>query len=399
MKRSFPLTDYALLITATLFLLASSASAATEKVVTAFNPALGTYPAAELVVDSAGNLYGTTPQGGKYGLGTAFELQAMSGGRWNRIVLHDFAGSADGKTPSGPLVFDNAGDLFGMTYQGGSGCNCGTVFELSQSEGKWQETVIYSFGGQNDGSFPAGGLVFDSSGNLYGTTSEGGSSAAAGTAFELTPGTGGWTETILHTFGLNYKDGSTPNCTLVFDASGNLYGTTTNGGAGHHGTAFELSPHKGGWQEQVIHTFWQGQPYSGVILDNSGNLYGTALIGGRNGFGYVFQLTLSGNSWTKTNIHQFSGSRDGSNPRARLLFVGGNLYGTATAGGAVGLGVLFELSPGKGTWQEKVLHAFAGGHDGANPYAGVTPDSSGNLYGTTTDGGRLGQGTAFEFIP
>ena len=167
-----------------------------------------------------------------------------------------------------------------MTYQGGNSCNCGAIFELSRLNGSWNETVIYSFNGGSDGSFPRAGLVFDSVGSLYGTTAEGGAEASAGTVFELTPSNGAWTETVLFRFEHPYRDGRGPQAGLIFDSNGNLFGTTPTGGVGQHGTVFELSPVSGGWTETVIHNFWSAGPYAGVIFDNAGNLYGTTLNGG-----------------------------------------------------------------------------------------------------------------------
>jgi uncharacterized repeat protein (TIGR03803 family) len=390
-------------IAITFALTAYASAASHEKVLTFFDPTRGTYPTAELVFDTAGNLYGTTTDGGIYGLGTVFELQPTSSGGWKTVVLHNFSGGADGLVPAGPLVIDSAGNLYGTTIQGGaSSCNydCGTVFKLSPSNGSWKKSVIYAFKG-SDGSFPGAGLVFDSMGNLYGTTSAGGN-GDRGTVFELMPANGGWTETVLHSFGSFNGDGLNPRATLIFDSAGNLYGTTTNGGVGSHGTVFKLSPGSAGWTETVIHNFWvmASNPQAGVVFDNAGNLYGTTLSGGRNGFGTVFELSPNGSGWIKKNIHQFSNSVDGGKPFARLAFAGGNLYGTTSSGGAVGVGVVFELKPASGGgWQETVLHAFQAGNDGADPYAGVILDKLGNLYGTTMDGGRLGQGTVFEVSP
>jgi uncharacterized repeat protein (TIGR03803 family) len=388
------------LVAATLVLTASASAASHEKVLTAFDAAHGTYPSAELVFDGAGNLYGTTTLGGTHSLGTVFELQPISGGGWKTIVLHNFSGGKDGRNPYSPLIFDSAGNLYGTTYQGGNSCNCGTVFELSPANGYWKERVIYRFVRGSDGANPHGGLVFDSAGSLYGATSEGGGNADAGTVFELTPNNGNWTETVLYSFADPDKDGRSPMSTLIFDGSGNLYGTTGSGGAYAHGNVFELSPGSGGWTEKVLQNFATGGSYAALVFDNAGNLYGTTLSGGGYGFGVVFELTLSNGSWTSKVIHQFSSVVDGASPSDRLLFAGGNLYGTTSAGGVAHDGVVFELKPASnGKWTETVLHAFTGLWDGASPYAGVILDSAGNLYGTTMDGGHLGQGVVFEITP
>jgi uncharacterized repeat protein (TIGR03803 family) len=392
------LASAALVLVAATFALTASASATShEKVLTAFDPSRGTYPSAELVFDGAGNLYGTTTYGGTHSLGTVFELQPLSGGGWKTIVLHNFSGGKDGRNPYSPLIFDGAGNLYGTTYQGGNSCSCGTVFELSPTNGYWKERVIYSFVRGSDGANPKGGLVFDSAGDLYGATAEGGGNADAGTIFELTPNNGNWTETVLYSFANPDKDGRSPTSTLIFDGSGNLYGTTSSGGAGTHGNVFELSPGSGGWTEKVLQNFWTGSPYAGLVFDNAGNLYGTTLNGGGYGFGVVFELTLSNGSWTNKLIHQFTNGVDGGSPSDRLLFAGGNLYGTTSGGGVAKNGVVFELKPAlSGKWTETVLHAFTGLWDGGNPTAGVIHDVAGNLYGTTIFGGHPGQGVVFE---
>jgi uncharacterized repeat protein (TIGR03803 family) len=389
----------AVIASAAFFLTTASWATSQEKVLISFNPARGTYPSAELAFDLAGNLYGTTTSGGIYGLGTVFQLQPTSGGKWNTVVLHNFSGGADGQSPHGPLVVDGAGNLFGMTVQGGKASgNFGTVFEVSRSKGQWTETVIYVFKGGSDGAFPEGGLVFDKAGNLYGATSQGGGLASAGTVFELTPGKNGWSETVIHVFDPVHGDGRNPQDTLTMDKTGNLYGTTP-GSTGIHGKVFELSPGSGGWTESILHDFPALDLQGGVVFDNNGNLFGTAVNGGRHGFGTVFELMPSTSGWTERTVHQFSNARDGGNPLSRLAFANGTLYGTASTGGAVGFGVLFQITLNVTHWQEKILHAFQAGQDGANPYAGVVLDGAGNLYGTTMFGGRVGQGIVFELTP
>jgi uncharacterized repeat protein (TIGR03803 family) len=244
---------------------------------------------------------------------------------------------------------------------------------------------------------------------LYGTTVDGGGVTSYGTVFELTPSAGGvWTETVLHTFAYSGTDGYTPLAGLVFDASGNLYGTTVNGGAYKYGTVFELTPTAGGgWTETVLHSFnnkgtdgyW---PYASLILDASGNLYGTTLNGGTSNVGTVFELTpTAGGGWTETVLHNFRG-KDGYNPNSSLIFdAAGNLYGTTVKGGHYGYGTVFELTPtAGGIWAETLLHSFNNnGTDGYWPYAGLIFDAVGNLYGTSYLGGAHGFGTVFEITP
>ncbi|MGA2369618.1 MAG: choice-of-anchor tandem repeat GloVer-containing protein [Candidatus Korobacteraceae bacterium] len=279
----------------------------------------GEYPYAGLIFDAAGNLYGTTQSGGNvggncgtYGCGTVFELTPTGGGSWTEQVLHAFNGT-DGSTPFAGLIFDAAGNLYGTTEDGGA-YGEGTVFELTLiAGGGWTEQVLYSFGnGTGDGTAPIAGLIFDAAGSLYGTTVSGGTYTCfggdeCGTVFELTPTAGGgWTEQVLHNFTGAYNDGAYPYGDLIFDTAGNHYGTTSEGGNAGAGTAFELTPTEGGsWTQQVLHSFGIGtdgaRPNAGLVFDAAGNLYGTTYFGGTNNSmcscnscGTVFELTYSG---------------------------------------------------------------------------------------------------------
>ena len=283
--------------------------------------------------------------------------------------------------------------------------------------------VIYSFHG-TDGDLPLAEMIADSSGNLYGTTEFGGGTGKFGTVFKLTQGSGGtWTNTVLYAF-TNGTDGGQPVGSLVFDASGNLYGTTTAGGdpactslGGFCGVVFKLTPGSGGtWTESVIHSFTGPDglfPTAGLIMDSAGNLYGTTGQGGTFGNGTVFELSpASGGAWTETVLHSFNARTEGRGPDSLLVFdSAGNLYGTTNEGGgsgcaSVGCGTVFELLPQSGgTWISHVLHRFDGTH-GAVP-VGVTIDSANNLFGAATEGGpgncpnalAIGCGLAFELTP
>jgi uncharacterized repeat protein (TIGR03803 family) len=382
----------------------------------------GLQPFTGLVVDASGNLYGTTEAGGTGGAGTVFELTHGANGKWTEKVLRNFHfHSKDGFHPVAGLTLDAAGNLYGTTLQGGDvNCRCGVVFELSPgANGKWRETVLHTFSG-SDGSSPNAGVVLDGAGNLYGTTYSGGSGGCyCGTVFKLSPGMDAqWTETILHNFSEDGKDGEAPLAGVVLDAVGNVYGTTFWGGTHHNGMVFELSPNaNGSWTETIVHEF--GSEYginatgSGVILDGSGNLYGTTFLGGAHGDGTVFELSPGANgNWSIKTLHSFNG-KDGTFLVGGLVFdVMGNLYGTADLGGlnqcsGNGCGVVFELSPGSDRWAEKVLHDFRdNGKDGFRSSAGLAVDSGGNLYGTTIYGGTgkgqscpVGCGTVFKVIP
>lgn len=378
------------MFTVTLLATSTRAVAQKEKVLYSFNGADGAYPQASLILDNAGNLYGTTSGGGAYNEGTVFELMRKAGGGWTERILHSFKGGADGAYPSANLIFDASGSLCGTTYAGGSNAE-GTVFELTpQAGGNWTERVLHSFGNGKDGEHPYSGLVLDGSGNLYGTTYEG--SDSSGTVFELTPKAGGgWTEKVLHSFGQG-KDGSSPYASLIIDTAGDLYGTTYAGGADGFGTVFELKPKAGGdWTEHVLHSFngTDGkEATASLIFDHSGNLYGATAT-------TIFELTpKTGGGWTEKVLHNLG-------TYANLIFDGaGKLYGTTYVGGAQGEGTVFELTrKADGKWKYLVVYSFLGGVDGANPFAGLTLDRSGNMYGTTYSGGADNQGIVFEFTP
>jgi uncharacterized repeat protein (TIGR03803 family) len=357
-------------------------------------------PLAGLVAGPQGTLYGTTYDGGSSNEGTVFELAPNGRGAWNKTVLHSFKTGTDGSFPKAGLIFDSAGNLYGTTSLGGAS-GVGVVFELSRNGyGGWNETVLHAFDG-TDGFGPRGSLLFDSAGNLYGTTEENGS--APGTVFELAPdGHGGWKETVLHSF--NGNDGAVPDSGVIFDSAGNLYGTTSLGGASGAGVVFELAPDgHGGWDETVLHSF-SGQdgeePVGGLIFDASGNLYGTTSFGGANNCGVVFELAPNSHGgWKETVLHSFNG-QDGEEPLGGLIFDAvGNLYGTTDVGGASNYGTVFKLAPkSQGGWAEGVLHSFLD-RPGASPHGSLIFGSLGRLYGTTAGLGERTFGSVFEIAP
>jgi uncharacterized repeat protein (TIGR03803 family) len=389
-----------------------------EQVLHSFNGRDGFFPVG-VILDAAGNLYGTTTFGsrdskschsGSNGCGTIFKLSLGQDGKWTTTVLYSFnANGKQGSNPYAGLVMDAAGSLYGTTWLGGNvdicGSGCGTVFKLSPSgNGKWTETVLHSFHGK-DGANPYAGLVFDTAGNLYGTTWMGGTeSCDCGVIFKLSPGTNGkWTEAVLHSF--NGKDGANPYAGLVFDTAGNLYGTTFSTTDGES-TVFKLTPGANGkWTHAVAHAF-NGKDgenlYAGVVVDAEGNLFGAAAGGGAYGDGTIFKLTPGTNGkWGETVLHDFNG-KDGAGPQADVaLDATGNLYGTTVSGGnsksCIGCGTVFKLSLGADRkWTEMVLHSF-NGHDGKGPALGnLIFDTARNLYGTTIVGGNRGYGVVFE---
>jgi uncharacterized repeat protein (TIGR03803 family) len=235
--------------------------------------------------------------------------------------------------------------------------------------------TLYAFTDGKDGGSPVVSLILDPAGNLYGTTLVGGTGCSVcGTAFELTPKAGGtWKERVLYDF--NPKGGATPYAGMIFDASGNLYGTTYEGGAHGFGTVYQLTPSNGGWTHRVLYSFVPGRdgggfkPSAGLIFDSSGNLYGTTSFGGANLNGTVFRLTPgSGGAWVEDVLYQFTGGDDGGNPAGGLIFdAEGNLYGTTPYGGTHTAGVVFELKPSNEVWTISVLYSFTGGIDGGRP--------------------------------
>lgn len=366
----------------------------------------GGNPLSSLVMDASGNLYGTTFVAGAHGAGTVHELSPNGVGGWNETVLYSFTGGTDGANPYyADVIFDKAGNLYGTTVGGGAN-NLGVVFELTPSSDGWTETVLHSFAGGVDGSNPYSGLVLDRFGNLYGTTYAGGA-YGVGTVFELQHASGGqWTEKIIHTFDL--KTGSTPVGGLVFDQKGDLFGTTQGGGANSAGVVFALQySGKDTWTPRVIHNFTGGtdgaSPYAErLIFDKSGNLYGTALSGGTNNAGVVFRLFQASSGWKEQVLYEFNVAVE-SNPYSGLVIDGfGNLYGTCANGNkTTTVGSVFKLTPGAGgKYTETDLYLFTATNgqfpDGEFPESALLRDKAGNLYGTTLQGSPDNMGVVFE---
>jgi hypothetical protein len=432
------------------FGLAVSAQAQTETIVFTFTgTTTGQNPGAGLVADAAGNLYGVTPYGGKagrycansFGCGFVYELSPNGSGGYAQTILYNFTGGTDGDFPVGNLIFDAAGNLYGVTNSGGyrnkvceGGNGCGVVYKLSPGSSGWTETVLYTFMNAGDGEEPYGPLTFDGAGNLYGTTEFGGSTACeatqgnpCGLVFELTPTTGGsWTESVLYTFN-GGNGGFNPNGSVTLDAAGNVYGSASGGNPalcrypGSCGVLFELSKGSSGWAEKVLHTFSGGhdggEPSNHLVFDGAGDLYGTSQVGGdatctvygaTNNCGVVFKLTPAvGGAWKETSF-AFS-LWDGAAPQAGVTVdASGNVYGTATAGGLIscsqasgnGCGVVFKLMPNSsGGWTPNILHRFTGGSDGYNPTSTLLFDSAGNIFGPAVLGGADDDGVVYEIVP
>ena len=405
------------------------AQAASGKVIYTFRGgADGAYPYSDLAIDAAGNLYGTTSDGGVgcggYGCGTVYELLRTKDG-WSHQVLYRFtASSADGVNPLTGVIFDSSGNLYGTTSSGGK-FECGTVFKLApNSSGSWKESILHSFDCNADGMRPNGDLVFDGQGNLYGTTFEGGTGTGfcggdesgffgCGTAFKLSPNSGGWwTNTTIYNF-QGSPDASSPIGALVPDGKGGFYGASEYGGTGAcstgHGVydppdgcsaVFELMPSGTGWTETVIYSFFRGRgfarnPSGGFIVGGSTLLLGTSWDGG-NGFGTFFQLKQTGKAWNQSILHRFYGNPDGRTPLGRLASGPQNTwFGVTVSGGTSRDGTVFALEQTKAGWGEHVLYNF---DSTSFPQAGPVVDSQGHVYGTTLEGGK-GLGTVYEVIP
>lgn len=398
------------LLLLTISLAASAAAQRLDVVLHSFknNGVDGYNPSTSLILDAVGNLYGVTSAGGTQSGGTVFEL-SPSGAAWSEKVLYSFP---TGSTPAAGVTLGAGGVLYGVT-SGGGDFGAGTVFSLvPETGGRWQETTLHSFDKNGiDGADPIGSLILDASGNIYGTTFEGGTDGV-GTVFELSPQPlGVWAETILHSFVNDGSDGHGPSASLTFDKLGNLYGTTNTGGNSGNcslgcGTVFQLTPSGGAWSETIIHNFTTVQdgifPIGGLTFDTKGNLFGLATQGadGVVTAGAVFELSSAAGVWSESAIYQFGTSIDGASPAfvTPVFDPAGNLYGTTSAGGASSVGTVFELSPYRRSWTEKVIHSFSsGGRDGQSPMGSVLLDSSGNIYGTTLKGGGpCGCGTVFE---
>lgn len=353
-----------------------------------------------LTVDAQGKLYGATSAGGSNYSGAVFKLAPGASGAYVATVLYNFTGGADGGDPVGGMLVDAAGNIYG-TAQLGGGNNVGTLFMLApDGSGGYTQSVLHSFTGGADGSYPNPGLIADTSGTIYGTVSYGGS--GNGTVFALTHSGSGFTMSILYTFA-GGNDGRRPFGGLVRDAAGNLYGTTSAGGASNAGTVFRLAPSGSGYVESVLYTFTGGAdgayPNGSLAMDAAGNLYGSTVAGGVAGGGTVFKLApKTGGGYAQTVLHSFAGGTDGNNPYCSVYVdAGGSLYGTTISGGASYSGTVFRLVPGTGgSYTQNVLYSFTGGTDGGQPYAGVVADAAGNIWGLDTVGGASNVGAVFE---
>lgn len=390
--------------------LAASAWAGTETVLYSFgggSDGASPYNTGVLVRDRAGNFYGTTYQGGSCGAGTVFEVSSAG----DETVLHNFCLGGDGGYPFGGVILDLFGNVYGTTEAGGP-LNGGTVFELTRaSNGDWKEILLHSFTGP-DGKGPFDGLIMDAAGNLYGTASEGGTHVAfGGVVFEIS--TSGAYSVLYNFCALSgCADGQLPLGGLTLDRNGNLYGTTSEGGARGKGTVFELAKSRSGWTETVLHSFAGGRNDGAYPSDASPTLstrqigknkenvvFGVTTGGGMHNRGVAFSIRRSTTAWTFALLHSFDGRGGGTSPYGTLVNVKGKLVGTTGFKGSSCCGTVFTLTQKNKTWIETVLYNFTGGVDGGYPYSGVVADSDGNFYGVAYTGGSGTWGVLYKVKP
>lgn len=405
-RRIWPSASRSLIICAAVALLATASWAAnTTKLIYGFAGGNdGEYTDTELVMDSAGNLYGTSVQGGTHGGGTVFQVTPAG----VHTVLYSFKGGADGGEPYKGVTLDAQGNLYGTAVTGGSGScegGCGVVFKLTNTGGVWTESVIHAFTGGNDGSGPGSPVAFDPRGNLYGTTPTGGANGI-GVVYQLRPTATGWKFHLIHTFTGGDDGGGGSAGRLLIDPRGDIFGVCTVGGVNGFGTVYEISPTQGQWQFTTLYAFKDSPdgalPYGSVVFDRGGNLYGTTYYAGANDLGTVYKLTHSKGTWTESVLYSFKGGTDGDSPISSLVAdAAGNFYGTTSGGGSsCGCGVIFKMTRGAaGTWKESVVYRFPGAPEPGFAYNGMIGDGAGNFYGATVHGGNSNDGAIYELTP
>jgi uncharacterized repeat protein (TIGR03803 family) len=395
--------------TAVFVLSLATATAETTEVIFSCEENEGEYADTDLETDNAGNIYGTTVLGGEFGGGTVFQLSRTPTG-WVHTVLYSFTGGADGGEPYKGVTIDREGNLYGTAVTGGSGScegGCGVAYKLTKSGGTWTQTIIHAFTGGNDGSGPGARLTVDQSGNVYGMTPIGGA-YGLGTIYKIRQEPNGpWSFKVIHAF-TGGADGGSGSAGRMILRNGILYGAATTGGTYGSGVVFELTPRAvGRWGFRTIYSF-RGQPdgsfpYGALLFNSSGNIYGTTYYGGANNIGAVYELSPRPvGEWNENVLYSFQEGSDGNSPISNLVFGGPgnlNLYGTTSEGG-LGRGTIFKLSPvGGGQWTETVVHLFQGPPDGAFAYNGLVVDRLRNFYGATVHGGDDDDGCVYKFTP
>lgn len=376
-----------------VFSLNFASAAAKESVLHAFKGTDGNHPVATLAFDTAGNLYGTTTEGGKYNQGTVFRISASK----QETVLYSFcklSNCTDGSRPYNGVVLDTAGNIYGATPGGGK-YGAGVVYKITVA-GKY--SILHNFKGQPDGDEGYGWLVFDKAGNLYGTTLQGGKNNT-GAVYKITPA---GEESIFYSFPDGSGDGPLdPIAGLTLDGSGNFYGTSiVGGGSSEAGTVYKLTP---AGKETTLYSFNMTngyEPYAGVTLDPKGNIYGATVYGGSGETGVVYKLSPSGKPLFTYSLSDATGISPYATP---ILDAKGNIYGVGGLGGPHGYGAVFKMPPsGKSATP---LYGFCADglpncNDGAEPLGGIVFDTKGNLYGTGSIGGGSGEyGVVFKIVP
>ena len=364
----------------------------------------GEYTDTDVAIDAAGNLFGSSVLGGDFGGGTVWQLSPV-GGSWVHTVLYSFTGGADGGEPYKGVTLDAAGNVYGTAVTGGSGScegGCGVTYKLTKSGTTWTYNVIHAFTGGADGSGPGARVTVNTNGDVYGMTPTGGANGL-GTIYALHPKpNGSWATKVIHTF-TGGADGSTGSAGKMILRGGHLYGAATTGGVNGAGTIFEMTPTQTGeWDFKTIYSF-KGEPdgvfpYGGLLFDGGGNIYGTTYYGGANDVGAVYRLSPDGvGEWNERLLYSFGTGSDGNSSISNLVFdSSGNLYGTTSEGGS-GSGTIFKLA--RGTLLESIPHSFQGPPDGAFPYAGMVAGGNGTFFGATTHGGTDGEGAVYKFTP
>ena len=362
------------------------------------------------VTINKGALYGTTFQGGSGNTGAIYQIK-KNGDNWVTVPVFNFpADGSGGTSPWGRVLFGQDGHIYGTTYQGGPNNN-GVVFSLTppssvcktvNCQDFWKEQVLHSFGVFGDGHYPTGDLLWDQQGNIYGTTNSGGSSYDVGAVYEMTPSQNGWTESLAYAFG-DRPDPWGPDSGVISDANGNLFGTSTNGGTNNTGTVFELKYVVGvGWTETTLYNFLNEDdgsgPFGGLVMDGSGNLFGTTVVGYHGVRDWtIFELSPAGDTWTYKLLYTGTGAI--GPVKSLAMDAAGNLYGTTAGGGSYYAGNVFKLSNTENGWVYTSLYDFTGGNDGHEPVSNVSIDTDGTLYGTASYGGLYNQGVVWMIKP
>jgi len=349
----------------------------------------GIHPQGGLIEDQNGDLFGTTIDKGTC-CGTVYELIPRVSG-YKRQNVYAFTSSADGSAPHGTLVAAN-GALFGVTQIGGSK-GFGTIYELVLTGAGVRHIILHDFQGPPDAQTPFSGLVYDGAGSFYGV-GDGGKNFGA--VYKLTLEASSPRESVVYRF-QSQTDGENPIGRLVVDGAGRLYGVTIRGGKTGNGTVYRIGgPH----EHRVLYDFEGGtdgsEPTAGLLVGNDGALYGTTYGGGVYSRGTVFKLASTAHGYAETKVYDFGPAPDGANPVAGLVVdASGDFFGTTSAGGAKNFGTVFELIPTPSGYVESILHSFDGVPDGRRPITELMLDAQGNIYGTTTFGGK-GWGTVFK---